>query len=175
MAQPPFATPEPLPALDGERVALRPTTADDAETIAAILAEPDVARWWGSNDVAGVGEELRSQSSFAIVVDDAVVGWLQIHEETEPTYPSVAFDIALTTSLHGQGYGGEALRVAIAYFAARGHHRFTIDPAADNERAIRSYARVGFQPVGIMRAYERSADGGWRDGLLMDLLAEDLA
>jgi aminoglycoside 6'-N-acetyltransferase len=28
--------------------------------------------------------------------------------------------------------------------------------------------------VGVMRAYERSADGGWHDGLLMDLLQEDL-
>jgi aminoglycoside 6'-N-acetyltransferase len=58
---------------------------------------------------------------------------------------------------------------------ARGHHRIVIDPAAHNERAIRSYERVGFRPVGIMRRYERSADGGWHDGLLMDLLREDLS
>ena len=56
----------------------------------------------------------------------------------------------------------------------RGHHRVTIDPAADNERAIRAYGRVGFRPVGIMRAYERGPDGAWHDGLLMDLLADDL-
>lgn len=57
----------------------------------------------------------------------------------------------------------------------RGHHRLVIDPAADNEPAIRCYAAVGFRPVGIMRRYERDADGaGWHDGLLMDLLAEEL-
>ncbi len=56
-----------------------------------------------------------------------------------------------------------------------GHHRLVIDPAADNEPSIRCYAAVGFRPVGIMRAYERDADGvGWHDGLLMDLLAEEL-
>jgi aminoglycoside 6'-N-acetyltransferase len=49
-----------------------------------------------------------------------------------------------------------------------------IDPAASNARAIRSYERVGFRPVGVMRRYERGRDGGWRDGLLMDLLPEDL-
>ncbi len=57
----------------------------------------------------------------------------------------------------------------------RGHHRLVIDPAADNEPAIRCYAAVGFRPVGIMRRYERDPDGvGWHDGLLMDLLAEEL-
>ena len=84
------------------------------------------------------------------------------------------FDIALSTRLHGRGYGREALRLAIRHQVSRGHHRFVIDPAADNERAIRSYAGLGFRPVGVMRRYERLPDGGWRDGLLMDLLAEEL-
>jgi aminoglycoside 6'-N-acetyltransferase len=56
----------------------------------------------------------------------------------------------------------------------RGHHRVTIDPAASNERAIRAYGRVGFRPVGIMRRYEGDLDGSWHDGLLMDLLADEL-
>lgn len=29
--------------------------------------------------------------------------------------------------------------------------------------------------MGIMRRYERGADGRWHDALLMDLLAEELA
>jgi aminoglycoside 6'-N-acetyltransferase len=33
---------------------------------------------------------------------------------------------------------------------------------------------VGFQPVGVMRRYELGPDGVWHDGLLMDLLPEDL-
>ena len=50
-----------------------------------------------------------------------------------------------------------------------------IDPSADNAAAIRCYEKVGFRPVGIMRAYERDHDGtGWHDGLLMDLLADEL-
>ena len=56
---------------------------------------------------------------------------------------------------------------------ARGHHRFTIDPAAGNDRAIRAYAAVGFRPVGVMRQLRAAPDGTWRDGLLMDLLAEE--
>ena len=49
-----------------------------------------------------------------------------------------------------------------------------IDPAADNSAAIRSYAKVGFRPVGVMRRYELGLDGSWHDGLLMDLLANEL-
>jgi aminoglycoside 6'-N-acetyltransferase len=48
----------------------------------------------------------------------------------------------------------------------------TIDPAAANTVAIRSYEKVGFRRVGVMRSYERDAGGdGWHDGLLMELLA----
>ncbi len=50
-----------------------------------------------------------------------------------------------------------------------------IDPALANERAIRAYAAVGFRRVGILRRYERGPDGVWEDGLLMDLLAEELS
>lgn len=153
---------------------LRPVHAEDARALADILAQPEVARWWGHNDIESVRKEMRAQPSFVIVVDGSVAGWLHVHEETDPDYPSVAFDIAVTTDLRGRGFGQEALLVAIRHFVERGHHRFTIDPAVDNERAIQSYSRVGFKAVGVMRACERAPDGSWRDGLLMDLLASEL-
>ena len=53
-----------------------------------------------------------------------------------------------------------------------GPHRLSIDPAAANARAIAAYAKVGFRPVGVMRRYQRLADGTWVDALLMDLLAD---
>jgi aminoglycoside 6'-N-acetyltransferase len=56
----------------------------------------------------------------------------------------------------------------------RGHHRITIDPSLANERAIRCYRRVGFKPVGVLRRYGRDPHGVWQDGLLLDLLAEEL-
>ena len=80
----------------------------------------------------------------------------------------------LGTQFHGHGYGRIALRMAIDHFVAQGHHRFTIDPAAENEAAVRCYAAVGFRPVGILRAAERAPSGRWRNGLLMDLLAWEL-
>lgn len=162
--------PEDPNALEGSRLLLRRAVSDDREALGAILSEPDVARWWGPFDPETAFDEL--DSSFVIVVDGEVAGWLLFEEEDWWQYRHAAFDIALTSALHGRGYGQEALRVLIRWFIARGHHRFTIDPAADNERAIRTYAALGFKPVGVLRAYE-CRDGAWHDGLLMDLLAEE--
>jgi aminoglycoside 6'-N-acetyltransferase len=161
-----------LGTLEGERLTLRPAVEDDVEALVALLNEPDVRTWWGENDAASVREELGD--SYAVLVGGELAGWLQVHEEAEPQYPSVWFDIALSTRLHGQGFGREALRLAIRHQIGRGHHRFSIDPAVENERAIRSYAAVGFRPVGVLREYEVAPDGRRRDGLLMDLLAREL-
>jgi aminoglycoside 6'-N-acetyltransferase len=160
------------PSRHGEQLVLRPASDDDVPALAAILAEPGVAQWWGRYDPDRVRAEL--PGTFAIVVDGVVQGWLHAYEEDDPDYRHVSFDVAIATAAQGRGLGPEALRLAIRHFAARGHHRFTIDPAAHNERAIRAYARVGFKPVGVLRRYERGPDGTWHDGLLMDLLADEL-
>jgi aminoglycoside 6'-N-acetyltransferase len=113
-------------------------------------------------------------AAWAIETGGELAGWLGFTEETEPEYRSVGLDISLSGRYQGQGLGPDALRTAIRWFASeRGHHRFTIDPNAANERAIKAYAAVGFKPVGIMRRCEL-VDGEWTDGLLMDLLIEEL-
>lgn len=156
--------------LEGERVVLRRAVDDDRAALGAVLSEPEVVRWWGLFDPETAFDEIGS--SFCIVVEGEVVGWLVFEEEDWWQYPHVSFDIALSAALHGRGYGQESLRLAIRWFISRGHHRFTIDPAAANVRAIRTYAALGFKPVGVLRAYERR-DDAWHDGLLMDLLAEE--
>jgi aminoglycoside 6'-N-acetyltransferase len=158
--------------LRGERLTLRLPRDGDAEALTAILAEPDIARWWGTNDVESVRAEL--EACFVIVIDDAPAGWVLFYEEAEPGYRHIALDIMLATSAQGQRYGRDALRLVIRHFGELGHHRFTIDPAVDNERAIRCYTAVGFKPVGVMRDYERVDDGPWHDALLMDLLTREL-
>ena len=96
-------------------------------------------------------------------------------EELDPDYKHVELDVFLDPSCHGQGIGSGALRAVLhRMFEERGHHRAVIVPAVENERAVRSYRRVGFRPVGIMRRAQRRPDGIWRDELVMDLLAEEL-
>jgi aminoglycoside 6'-N-acetyltransferase len=166
---------EAMPVLRGERLVLRPVGETDLPRLAAILREEEVARWWGDYGEERARAEILAEPGWAIEVDGAVAGWLTASEEEEPDYRHVGFDIFLTAEAQGRGLGREALALAVRHFAALGHHRFTIDPAVANERAIRSYAAVGFRPVGVMRAYERGRDGTWHDNLLMDLLVEDLA
>lgn len=163
----------PLPVLRGERLTLRPAREEDADALAAILSEPDVLAWWGRYDPAKVRGELTELRSWVIEVDGTVAGWLHVHEEAEPDWPNVAFDVLVSERLRGGGYGREALRTAIRWLAhERGHHRFTIDPSVENARAIRAYEAAGFRRVGVMRRYERGSDGRWRDGLLTELIVE---
>jgi aminoglycoside 6'-N-acetyltransferase len=153
---------------------VRPVSETDLPPLLAILKEPEVARWWGEYDLDAVRDELLADprvEALAIEVGGEVAGVIEIVEEPEPDYRHAGLDISLATAHHGRGLGREALRLVIDHLvAARGHHRFTIDPAAGNERAIRCYAAVGFRPVGVMHMYERAPDGTWRDGLLMELV-----
>ena len=100
---------------------------------------------------------------------------IQSYEEDDPMYRSAAIDIAIRSDWQGRGLGTDAIRTLARYLIGeRAHHRLTIDPAASNANAIKAYEQVGFKPVGRMRQYERGPDGGWHDGLLMDLLAAEL-
>ena len=103
------------------------------------------------------------------------IGVIMASEEADPQYRHAGIDIALAAEGQGRGLGREAVRTVARWLIdTRGHHRITIDPSAGNERAIRTYASLGFRPVGVLRAYERWRDGSWHDGLLMDLLADEL-
>ena len=159
--------------LQGERVLLRRGRPEDTERLFQIRNEPEVVRWWGSDDIEEISDQfIEADEGFVIEAYGEVVGAIQYHEEDDPMYRHAGIDIFLTGSRHGQGLGTEAIRLLARHlFAERGHHRLTIDPAADNAAAIRAYEKAGFRRVGIMRNYERGPDGVWHDGLLMDMLS----
>jgi aminoglycoside 6'-N-acetyltransferase len=169
----------PVARLQGELVRLRPAVEADREALVAIRATPEVgARWRGDDLDAEFTEALGSPVVHHLVIEDrhgATVGAIFWEAEDDPDYRHAGLDIYLDPAVHDRGLGTDALRTLCRHlFEVEGHHRLTIDPAADNHRAIRAYEKVGFRPVGIMRQYERSPDGSWHDGLLMDLLADEL-
>jgi aminoglycoside 6'-N-acetyltransferase len=164
--------------LRGERVLLRPLQAEDVPEVFAIQAHPEIASRWGEPDEAELLSKAAGTdecSAFAIELEGEVVGLIQYHEEDDPIYRHAGIDLFLSPPVHGQGLGTDAVRtMAVHLVRERGHHRLVIDPAADNSAAIRAYEKVGFRPVGVMRQYERLPGGDWHDGLLMDLLADEL-
>jgi aminoglycoside 6'-N-acetyltransferase len=75
------------PVLHGSVCTLRRLRADDAEQIADILSQPEVSRWWPKYQPDRVVAELIEQpetTSFAIEVDDQVVGGILYVEEPSP-------------------------------------------------------------------------------------------
>jgi RimJ/RimL family protein N-acetyltransferase len=162
--------------LRGPRVALVALDPSHAAAIRAIRATPQVARRWPDDEGFPLTDEPDAVRYVVLLGDDPQPrGLVQYGEDDTPDYRHASIDIFLDPEVHGHGYGREVVAVLAAHLVDdRGHHRITIDPAADNAAAIACYAAVGFRPVGIMRRYERGPDGTFHDGLLMDLLAGEL-
>ena len=164
---------------------LRTTTEADRSSLIAIRSTDEVRRRWKGDDLdAEFTEDLLDDETVRLTIvrgaedhgdrDAQVVGLVQFYEEEDPEYRHASIDIYVDPAVHRQGVATDTLQTLVTYlFDERGHHRLTIDPAADNEPAIACYGAIGFQPVGIMREYELQQDGTWADGLLMDLLATD--
>ena len=165
--------------LRGDRIVLRPLGEGDVDRIVELGADDEVARWWRGLTQEHVREKATGKDEgavvFAIVVDDEVAGMIQYFEENDEEFRHASVDLFLGAPYHDRGLGTDTVRTMVRHLIDdRGHRRLTIDPAAHNERAIRCYEKVGFKRVGILREYWLDADGVWRDGLLMDLLADEL-
>jgi RimJ/RimL family protein N-acetyltransferase len=161
----------------GRQVTLVPVAAEHVDELRRIRRTPEVAfRWYDVEAEPDWPFDEEGVTCFTIVYEGRVAGLVQYYEENEPHYRHAGIDILVDPAVHGRGIGRDAVgALARHLIEERGHHRLVIDPAADNEAAIRCYAAVGFKPVGILRQQEQDADGnGWHDALLMDLLAEEL-
>jgi aminoglycoside 6'-N-acetyltransferase len=168
----------PAAVLHGTQVLLRLMTEEDVDALAAIVAEPEVARWWGRYDEDRVRKELVDAAGtgvYVIEVDGEVVGSIQYSEEPAPDYRHAGIDLFVSARHHGKGIGTDAVRTMARHLVHdRGHHRLVIDPQVTNEAAIRCYERVGFRKVGLMRSYERGPDGDWHDCLMLEVLKDEL-
>jgi aminoglycoside 6'-N-acetyltransferase len=164
----------------GARTRLRPIAEDDVAPLVRIRSTPEVrARWRGADIDAEVRDGLTDAELHVLVIETLVgevIGAIQWAASDDEDYPHASVDVYLDPAVHQQGLGADAVGALCRFLLTDGgFHRLVIDPAVDNTAAIRCYSKVGFRPVGIMRAYERGIDGSLHDGLLMDLLADDLA
>lgn len=161
--------------MKGPRVELVSVAPEHRERLNELRRLPGVVRWWKQP----WGDWLADDADivrYAVLVGGEIVGYAQWWEDTSPLYRHAGVDLFLDPAVHGRGLGTETLRVICTHLIdEQDFHRVVIDPEVENEAAIRSFRKVGFRPVGVMRRYIRDdGTGGWKDGLLMDLLAEEL-
>lgn len=164
--------------LRGDRVVLRTLADADVARLVEISREPEFRRWWPDLDEEDLAAKAAGDGGsvvFAITLGGDVIGVAQFYEEDDPEYRHAGIDLGLATAFQNRGLGTDTVRTLARHLVnERGHHRLVIDPVAHNQRAIRCYEKVGFRPVGVVRRYQRGDDGSWHDGLLMDLLADEL-
>jgi aminoglycoside 6'-N-acetyltransferase len=153
-------------------VVLRAIAPGDRAALRVMIETPEVAAWWGPTPEAFPFDD-EDATRLTILVDDQIAGVIQFGEESDPEYRHAWIDLFVDPRLHGRGLGTDAVATLARHLIeGHGHHRVTIDPAADNAVAIRSYEKAGFRPVGVMRSAWRDPSGTWRDVLLMELVVE---
>ena len=156
------------PTLTGTRVRLRAHQAADWDAVTALWAHPDVVRYISgvpSSSTDSWGRILRYRGLWLLLgygywaVEDLStgqyigdVGFADFKRQTEPVYHGIAeAGWALHPAVHGKGYAGEALSLALGW--ARDH----IPPSPEfggvsvvaiiadaNEASVRLAERVGF-------------------------------
>lgn len=161
--------------VSGPLVTLRAPQAADAAPLLSILTEPEVAVWWVGYTPERVQEEIIDHPDTAriIEVEGQCVGAMFVLRGSDAEYPTTVIHIFLSTAYRGRRIGEEALALAIREEFADGITRITLDPNIHNDGAIRSYERLGFRRIGVLRDYQVRPGGHLEDALFMDLTRSD--
>lgn len=181
--------PAPFVPFRTQRLTIRAFRPDDAETLAAYRADPDVARYqdWDLPYTLGraqaaiavdrhIGERLAGgdQWQLAIDRDGALIGDLYLGIDATASVATIGYTLA--AEQQGAGYGSEAVGALIdrvfAELPSVHRIRATLDP--ENVRSIRLLEGLGFRSEGIARAAV-SIRGAWVDDALYGLLREQRA
>ena len=107
---------------------------------------------------------------------DKAIGFVTI-KGINQTMAAAEIGIAIMErGYRGQGYGTEALILAIQYaFDELNLSLLGLTVFLDNRRAIRAYERVGFQKKGILKRSWLMPDGEYVDMRLMELTRDHMA
>jgi RimJ/RimL family protein N-acetyltransferase len=172
--------------LVGSRVRLRALEPSDYAQLAEWLNDTDVMLYWGKpgNTVgaAEVAEQEQKNAArgnsrkYIIETHEGVaIGQIDYYDldwQTRSAWTSIMIG---NPDYWGGGYGTDAMRSLLSYlFDQLGLHRVALTTHASNERARKSYHKSGFVEEGVLRDWA-FFNGGWHDGVLMSILAEDFA
>lgn len=125
------------------------------------IAQPHWQKWWGKPDreVEALAESIDSDSVEPMIVerDGNPVAFVQSYDpHLEDDHPfqdqpfgTLGIDISIGDEAEtGKGLGPAILDALAEILFDEGATRLVIDPHPSNERAIRAYAKAGFEPIG---------------------------
>ena len=163
-------------------VTIRAARADDLEFLVELYGDEDVRPFLaavGSYDRDGIAEKIAQDTEtgglLAVELDSepaGAMGWSLGNRRSRIAHVS---GLAVHPRFRGRRLADDAARLLQHYLIRElGFHRIELEIYGFNERAQRHAERAGFVREGVKRqAYAR--DGGWVDGVLYALVAEDLS
>ena len=174
------------PIVRGERVSLRPLAETDLPLIRRWRSDPEVTRYWISEQAPSEGEVW---AWYAGNRESGTLTWTILDEGDTPIGYTNLFaldrenrraELALMIGERGawgRGYARDALRALLGHaFAAPpaglGLHKVTLTVFTENQAARRVYLACGFREDGVLRDdFYRS--GRWHDQILMSILEQE--
>jgi RimJ/RimL family protein N-acetyltransferase len=175
--------------LTGEKIRLRPVDRADLPFLVACMNDETLRAHISRSSPLSMAEEERwfdglykTTSDVVFIIEELVggkglpraVGACGLHGINLRNRQAVVGIMLRDESDRGRGMGTDAMRTLCRHgIDDLGLHRIELEVFPDNERAKRSYLRIGFVVEGTKRQalYKR---GGFRDVLLMSLLAGEL-
>ena len=171
--------------ISGKKVRLRAFREDDLKNVLAWLNNPAVTRYLSSMRPWSVVEErgwldraMRNDDPTAVtyVIESAdgeyagSIGLMHIDGRNRRAEVGVVIS---RPEDWGRGMGSEAMILMLRHaFEEMNLHRVTLRVYTFNERAQRSYAKIGFVEEGRLRE-DTYRHGAWHDTVLMGILADE--
>jgi aminoglycoside 6'-N-acetyltransferase len=140
----------------GEYV-FRPMTAADLPLLRRWLETPEVVRWWGDPDeqTTLVSGDLDhpDMDQFIVTLGEHPFGYIQCYPLStwnqsfgaQPPATRGIDQFIGVPDMIGRGHGAGFIRQFVEALLTSGIPRVVTDPDPDNRRAVRAYAKAGFQ------------------------------
>src|SRR5713101_5464087 len=138
----------------------RPTLAADLPLIRQWLDRPHVCEWWGdpARGLAAIERHFGDPAIdlFIVSYKDVPIGYQQSYDpHAEADHPLRDQPVGTRgidqfigePDFVGRGHGSAFIRVFVERLFEAGAPRVVTDPNPRNARAIRAYAKAGFQPI----------------------------
>lgn len=175
--------PRVIKFLQGESVYLRPIEKEDAENYYKSLFNAEVRRLTGT-------QKSFSRTNIDLFIDkisqdDSRVDLIIALQDNDQTVGDIVINdidfqnrnanirVAIDNSQHfGKGYGSEAMNLMLNYgFGILNLHRIELDVFSFNERAIRTYEKLGFKKQEGTKRDCLYYEYEYHDAIIMSILA----